>query len=124
VANPNPPTDHLSPWKPGQSGNPAGRPKGRTVGAVLRDRLAATPDDDERPLADRVTDVIVREALAGDIRFVELLLNRTEGKVPDRVLHSDDDATPPRITPANRSRPDDLGGSAAGGSPGSGDAAG
>jgi hypothetical protein len=85
VANPNPPTDHLSPWKPGQSGNPAGRPKGRTVGAVLRDRLAAIPDDDERPLADRVTDVIVREALAGDIRFVELLLNRTEGKVPQPI---------------------------------------
>lgn len=113
MANPNPRTEHLSPWQPGQSGNPAGRPKGRTVGAILRERLELARDDDPAtPLAERVAEVIVKEALAGDIRFVELLLNRSEGKVPDRIV----DETPGeqrRIHPRRRPRPDGPGGSTA-----------
>ena len=86
MANPNP--NPAGRWKPGQSGNPSGRPKGRTVGDRLNELLGATEstiDGIEIPegkdLADMLAEVIVRQALAGDPKFLGMLLDRTEGPV-------------------------------------------
>lgn len=40
--NPNPRTDQLKPWKPGQSGNPAGRPRSTTE---MKQRAAASTEN-------------------------------------------------------------------------------
>jgi hypothetical protein len=82
VANPK----NLKPWQPGQSGNPRGRPRGPSLRSRLRDLLEATevggkPLMDEQQIADLVALVIIRRALAGDPRFVKILLDRTEGAV-------------------------------------------
>ena len=86
--------DNVKPhqFKPGQSGNPGGRPKGRSVSARLRERLQ-TEIKGNRQLADLVTDIIIARVLKGDHKFLETLLNRTEGKVreaePDNASLTD-----------------------------------
>jgi hypothetical protein len=60
-------------WKPGQSGNPGGRPKGRSILARVRDLLDRTTDldgkllGDGRMLADVLAETVVRTALEGDL---------------------------------------------------------
>jgi hypothetical protein len=70
-------------FRPGRSGNPAGRPKGQSITALLRAEL--DKDDNAQALAE----MIVRKALSGDIHFCKLILDRTEGKVPDRIAGPD-----------------------------------
>lgn len=79
------------PWKPGESGNPSGRPVGSGVSFVLRKRsdMMREEDGDDRPLCERMADVIIDAALKGDVRFVGLFLERTEGKVADRIAGYD-----------------------------------
>lgn len=61
-------------WKPGQSGNPKGRPPGSGV----TDRLRAILDDET---AEAIAQAIIARALAGDHRMIALILDRTEGPV-------------------------------------------
>ncbi len=69
------------PFKPGQSGNPGGRPKGTSVTAVLRELLdQAGPDSVAAPLLEL--------AQGGDIQAIKVLLDRTEGKVKEQLEHS------------------------------------
>lgn len=85
---PNPETQ----FRPGQSGNPGGRPKSaglvdrlrKALDQELTDRRTGKPTG--RTVADVLVDVMVKQALAGDFRFVNLVLERLEGKVPDRVV--------------------------------------
>lgn len=80
-------------FKPGVSGNPRGRPKGPTIATRLRDLLEKTSLDGDgdgdgegtgKPLAEQVAEVIVKRALEGDYACIRILLDRTEGRVPDR----------------------------------------
>jgi len=68
--------DHLKQhqWQPGQSGNPAGRPKKTPFADALRDVAAETGA--HRAIAIKV----IRKASEGDIHFIRLLYERTEGK--------------------------------------------
>lgn len=79
---------NLRPWKPGQSGNPGGRPRRKPVTDRLRDILEST-DKNGKTVADRIVEAIRDAAIGGDVRFVELILDRIEGKVPN-VLQVDD----------------------------------
>lgn len=86
-------------FKPGQSGNPAGKPKGRSVTSRLRDLLDAVELGgkqvrDGKQVADLVAEVILKNALKGDHRFVTTLLDRTEGKVADRTEVTGPDGSP------------------------------
>lgn len=90
---------------PGVSGNPGGRPPGRSVSARLRDLLekgeiGGKPLKDGKQVADLLTEVILREALNGDYRFVEMVLNRTEGKVVENPAEPESSA----VTPAAAAR--------------------
>ena len=59
MANPNPKTDHLEPWKPGESGNPNGRPR-KMVSQVIKE------------LGDVGIEHVTKEQVRGAI---EVLLN-------------------------------------------------
>ena len=56
-------------WKPGQSGNPAGKPKG--VGEVAKLRAAIAQD------VPAILEALRTQALAGDVQAARLLLERT-----------------------------------------------
>src|SRR5207253_1594274 len=82
-------------FKPGQSGNPGGRPKGRTVSAILLEVLGRDAGKGNgRTVADVLAEVIVKEALGGDFRFAKEVLERTEGKVTDKVEHTGEGGSP------------------------------
>jgi len=69
-----PPVAHR--FQPGQSGNPAGRPKGRSVTAVLRKVI----DANDGALAERLVRTLVDRALKGDFRAMREIWDRMEGK--------------------------------------------
>ena len=83
MANPNPSPETR--FQPGRSGNPGGKPKGRSVTSRLRELLeepSLAKGREGKVILDRIAEQIVRRCLKGDYRFVETLLDRTEGKVP------------------------------------------
>lgn len=75
-------------WKPGQSGNPAGRPPNRKyLSEIARELLEEIPKGE---LEGRNADILVvlaliRKALSGDTRAIEMLHDWTEGKVSDTL---------------------------------------
>jgi len=77
-------------WKPGQSGNPKGRPKKRTLSEELRDFIDQEMRDAEgngKGITHRqaLARVIVKQALSGKFPFVKEIFDRLEGKVADRT---------------------------------------
>lgn len=64
-------------WKPGESGNPAGRPK---KGEALTDKLR------EKVNADELTEWLLKEAKTGDIAAIKYVFDRIEGK-PRETIH-------------------------------------
>lgn len=79
MSNPNP--SPSTRFKKGQSGNPAGMPKGRSVTAVLR-RMAAEPAFEGHPLnkGEMVASMLLSLAMKGDLGAIREFLDRTEGK--------------------------------------------
>lgn len=82
---PNPATQ----FKPGNHASP-GRPKGRSVSAVLREMLESGTFrgkalSEGRTIADMFAEVMVAAALRGDVRFVKEVLDRAEGKPTEKV---------------------------------------
>ena len=73
----------LRPWKPGQSGNPSGRPKSKPITDAL---LAAV---DPKAFAEK----LVSLAMRGDIRAISEVLDRIEGKAQQSIEHSGDVAS-------------------------------
>ena len=74
-------TRNLIPWKPGQSGNPKGRPKG----TGLTDRLRKILERDDGRAAQALVEVAVREALKGDFRFWDRIYDRMDGPVKQQI---------------------------------------
>lgn len=68
------------PFEPGQSGNPGGRPRGKSVTAALRELI-----DAQGP--ESVAGPLLKAAQTGDLKAIRIVLERTEGKVPDQVEH-------------------------------------
>jgi len=78
-------TDGLIPWKPGQSGNPKGRPKNiKTIPEILRKigEEEGTKNGEYTKL-DVVMRKVFEYALAGKSWAVQFIAERTEGKVTD-----------------------------------------
>ena len=65
------------PFQPGQSGNPGGRPKSTSITSILRQRLT---DEDKIKIAD----ALIRGAIAGEMDKIRELLDRHDGKVPNK----------------------------------------
>jgi hypothetical protein len=77
----------------GQSGNPGGRPKGhRTFAATLRAQL----DRARAGLTtrERIAAAAIDKALAGDLDAIRFIVDRTDGRAPER-LEVDATVAPP-----------------------------
>jgi hypothetical protein len=82
------------PWKPGQSGNPNGRPCGPSLTTRLRDllegdRVRGKRLKDGKQAVDRLAEAILDGAIDGDPRLIQQLWDRLEGKVPLRIAGAD-----------------------------------
>lgn len=71
------------PWafKPGQSGNPNGRPRKITLSAAFRDKLAETCSHDpaRRTWAEVISEALCQEAAMGKVPAAKELREATEG---------------------------------------------
>lgn len=79
------------PWKPGQSGNPKGKPPGTgSVVSWLKHRLSGPPINGYsklgstklrlRCLAHELSETIIKRAQKGDFKFIQLLVEKTESQ--------------------------------------------
>jgi hypothetical protein len=75
-------------WAKGESGNPRGRPKEKTLTEIIRAKLAEIGTDG-LSRNDALAQVFVSSALAGDFKFAKEVLERIDGKVPDRIAGPD-----------------------------------
>lgn len=86
-------------WKPGQSGNPSGMPKGaRSVTDRLRKIVM---EDDDGTIAEAIALAIAEAAKKGDHKFVTTVLDRLDGPVKQQIeatvgstvkyIHADDE---------------------------------
>ncbi len=80
------PAEHLAPhrFQKGKSGNPAGRPKGRSVTAVLRSLVEQQHNG--KAIVELLAERILKEALSGKFTFAKEVIDRLDGKVPDKAL--------------------------------------
>ncbi len=68
-------------FKPGESGNPAGRPKVRTLSEELRARLQEQyRGKDGRTYSRLVAEALVDRAINGDVVAIREVFDRVEGK--------------------------------------------
>ena len=75
-----------APWQPGQSGNPAGRPSGvYPTDALVRHVVTGELPPPPRTPAWEIAAAITQRAATGDPRAVTVVLDRVDGKVPERV---------------------------------------
>jgi hypothetical protein len=74
------------PFPKGKSGNLNGRPKGESLTTKLR-RVLDEPDTDHGTKADKLIAAAVEAAGNGDVRYFKEILDRIDGKVPDRVAN-------------------------------------
>lgn len=78
-ANGTPPVEYQ--FKPGQSGNPGGRPKGQSITAKLR----AIVDADDGAVAIALAEAAKKAALEGDFRFWKELCDRIDGPIRQQL---------------------------------------
>lgn len=81
-----PQNKHLRPWKPGQSGNPKGKPK-RSLTTLLREAGEKGEVLGERlpegmTVAEAFAQAAWGHAIKGNPSFASQILDRLEGKVP------------------------------------------
>lgn len=89
-------------FKPGQSGNPGGRPKGTSLTALLREAVDRE-DGAGRTVGDVLIDVLIGIARAGDRQAIKDVFERVDGKLTDK-LEIDDKRKEYDVTTS----PDDL----------------
>jgi len=73
--------DKLKQWKPGESGNPGGKPKGKSITAELRKLLDKGTTSEE--LAQILLDMAKTKTGRNQLDALKEVLNRSDGKVPD-----------------------------------------
>lgn len=74
---------HLKPhrWPKGYCPNPGGRPKGRTLLSVIKEKLS-TPDGDESRL-EATAEAYIVAMESGSFQHLKEFIEREEGKLPD-----------------------------------------
>lgn len=96
MGNKNPKTDHLKKysWKPGESGNPFGRPQGsRNISSILKELLeieleTEDPISGEKisvPVSTIINARLVRKAMDGDNKAIREIYDRIEGRPKQKL---------------------------------------
>lgn len=68
-------------FKPGSSGNPAGRPKlGESFTDIIRERVNVVKGKNGDRIADQIIDKLIARALKGDTKAAAYLIDRVDGK--------------------------------------------
>ncbi len=84
-------------WLPGQSGNPAGRPPNiRYLSEIVRELLKEVGKSEykDKTNDELVSLALLKEALAGNTKAIEMLHDWTEGKVAETHLNVNVATTP------------------------------
>jgi hypothetical protein len=78
-------------WKKGQSGNPSGRPKSKTLSNAYRNKLEeVVPNDPEgRTWAELIAEAQVRDAVRGNVQAAREIADRTEGRAHQAIEFED-----------------------------------
>lgn len=84
-------------WKPGQSGNPKGRPKKGNIIDVLRELVDSecSTDPERRTYAELLVRSLVVQGLKGNLRATKEVLNRLVGQAPFLIGRVDGEQKPP-----------------------------
>jgi hypothetical protein len=84
-------------FKPGQSGNPGGRPKSAELSTALKAKLKSdtTRKLKSRTYAEKLCDELVEQGLLGNVSAITAIGDRTEGKPAVTIL---DDGRPNQLT--------------------------
>src|SRR5215469_1918981 len=79
--------ENLTPWKPGTSGNPGGRPKMAPLSHACRELLASPRQGDAegRTYAQAIAQVLADKAISGDIRAAQEIADRAEGRARQSI---------------------------------------
>lgn len=75
-------------FKPGESGNPAGKPKGtRNLSTILKEFLEEEIDQDGSKivLKDAIVRKLIKKANSGNLRAIQEIFDRTEGKAKQEI---------------------------------------
>lgn len=84
----------MPPWKPGQSGNPNGRPKVKPFRDAVRRVIAEAGDD--KDMLKAVAAALLAKGMDGDVSAIKEIADRLDGKVP-QTLQGDDEGGPIRL---------------------------
>ena len=84
------PAEHLKDhqWPKGVSGNAKGRPRGSvSLTTELRRRLG--DGEEGQRIVEALVNRALQGALRGDYKFYNMIMERIDGKVGDKVIHAD-----------------------------------
>lgn len=86
-------------FEKGKSGNPAGRPPGKSISTILKELLEGTiknASGEVKTRAEVLALTLIEKGIKGkDLRAIEQILDRTEGK-PLQTIQSEITSLPPR----------------------------
>src|ERR1700681_3293 len=88
---PNPDVGKAYRWKKGQSGNPGGRPKSKTLSDAYRNKLEEpVPNDPEkRTWAELIAEAQVRDAVRGNVQAAREIADRTARRARQAIEFED-----------------------------------
>src|SRR3984885_4013620 len=78
-------------WKKGQSGNPSGRPKSKTLSDAYKSKLEepVANDPEGRTWAELIAEAQVRDAVRGNVQAAREIADRTEGRARQAIEFED-----------------------------------
>lgn len=80
-------------WKPGQSGNPAGKPKGaRHFSTLIKEAIQKVAEGEDEPADRLIVKQLVDKAKNGDLQAIDRVLDRVDGKA-EQTINLDADVT-------------------------------
>lgn len=82
------PNEEIGQFKPGQSGNPAGKPKGtKHLSTILRAMLNEEIEIDGKLIKfdQALIKKLLKKASEGDIKAIQEVFDRTEGKAKQEI---------------------------------------